>query len=809
MTGSGRGPFEGLQVLEFAAGFSGPLMGMMFADYGADVVKIEPPEGDWARGLRGFRMWNRGKRSVVADLEDPGERALVEGVIQRSDVIITNYRPGVPERLGIGWHQVAALNPRSVYCSISGFGALEGFSRVKAYEALVSAKAGKMVGLDTLSGAGRREVGDRPLYSAAPVASYAAGQLGFQGAVAALLDRDVTGRGQLVETSLLQGLMAATMRLPFRRVGGDDAERTRAKARRSLQYRGIELTFLTVQCGDGKWIQMCARQDHHFRNWMKALGLHQILDDPRFADAPLGFKCAEDLEEVEGLIRTRMRQRTQKEWMDDFIVDDVGADPFLTFDEFLASPQMTLNERIVHLKDGEVGMTTQVGPLAWLADDYPPVSVGAPPLGRDTVDMVENAMAPPSTTIGQAEEPGQRAPVHRRTSTDHGPRSAPLSGVTVVELAYFLAGPLGSTLLAEMGARVIKVEPLAGDPFRRVGVEFAQLQHGKESIAIDLKSPAGKEVLLRIVKEADIFLHNLRPGAIARLGCDYQSMRAVNPTLVYLNASSYGSRGPEAERAGFHSTPNALSGSGILQAGRGNPPVDDSYPDPCAGIAVASAMLIGLAARRRSGEGQYVETAMIATAGFVHSNNLVQYEGAPPRLAVNGDQDGLHALYRLYPCRAGWVFLAVMTEAEWGRLCHALGHGEWIEDPRFDGRAARLASDTELSQLIAEALEARSADHWEAVLEAADVGAVRADEWSLEQFLVQHGVVREESHPRLGEYWRLPSRVTFNGAEGRYGKATVLGESTVAVLEELGYQEAEIKTLCDGRVVLDDRRGPG
>ena len=105
MTGSGRGPFEGLQVLEFAAGFSGPLMGMMFADYGADVVKIEPPEGDWARGLRGFRMWNRGKRSVVADLEEPGERALVEGVIQRSDVVITNYRPGVPERLG---HRMAS-----------------------------------------------------------------------------------------------------------------------------------------------------------------------------------------------------------------------------------------------------------------------------------------------------------------------------------------------------------------------------------------------------------------------------------------------------------------------------------------------------------------------------------------------------------------------------------------------------------------------------------------------------------------------------------------------------------------------------
>ena len=323
---------------------------------------------------------------------------------------------------------------------------------------------------------------------------------------------------------------------------------------------------------------------------------------------------------------------------------------------------MVLNGRVLELEEDEVGLVKQVGPLVGLEKTPGRVVVGSRGSASTPRRSKPSWRSGRRSTAGHLQSapwgtPGQRTASSTPEASAAGRVAAgPLAGVTIVEVAYFLAGPLGSTLLAEMGARVIKVEPIEGDPFRRVGLEFAHLQHGKESVALDLKSEQGRSVLHALVKKADVFFHNFRPGAMERLGCDYASIRDVNPAMVYVNASSYGSAGPEANRAAFHSTPNALSGGGILQAGDDNPPVDDSYADPCAGIAVASAIMIGLAVARRFGIGQYLETTMLCSAGFVHSNNLVAYDGAPARLAVDGGQHGLHALYRLYPCSEGMAF---------------------------------------------------------------------------------------------------------------------------------------------------------
>ena len=241
----------------------------------------------------------------------------------------------------------------------------------------------------------------------------------------------------------------------------------------------------------------------------------------------------------------------------------------------------------------------------------------------------------------------------------------PLAGITILEAATFVAAPLGATLLAELGARVIKVEPLEGDAYRRTGLEAAHMTHGKESICVDLKTSDGRSIICALVAKSDALLHNYRPGVTERLGLDYETLRKVNPDLVYLYGASYGTNGPESHRSAFHSTPNALCGGGILQGGQGNPPVDDSYPDPCAGLGAGTALALGLLAQVRFGIGQYAETTMLCSAGWVHSNRLTKYGDGPIQPPVDSEQRGLHALYRLYACAKGWLFLAVLQEREW------------------------------------------------------------------------------------------------------------------------------------------------
>ena len=549
------GACDGLTVLDFSRGMAGAMATMVLADHGADVVKVEPPTGDFARAEPGFLMWNRGKRSVVLDLGSPADRAEALRLAQDVDVLVESFRPGVAERLGVGYAAVAAGNPRVVYCSITGFGRDDPRSQRATYEAIVAATTGRMVGLDALSGAIPNQDRAAPLYTAAPVASYGASQLALHGILAALLVRQRTGRGQRVDTSLVAGEAAFLMRQSLSRGGPD---RSGLAETPPAVHRGIVMCFLTAECGDGKFIQMCARQDHHFRNWMVVLGMEDIFDDPRYATAPLGVPTIAEVEELELRIRDRMLTRSRDEWMDLFLAADVGADPFLEPAEFLQFHQMVENGRVVELDDPVVGRVRQVGPLVNMRDTPARIVRSAPRLGADTGAVLDSAR--PAVAALPSLLPATARPT--------GPHA--LSGVTIVELAYYVAAPLGSTLLAEMGARVIKVEPLAGDPSRRTGMQNAKFLVGKESIALDLKSEEGTAILQQLIGGADALLHSFRRGVPERLGYDFETAIALNPRLVYVYGASYGSRGPWNMRPAFHSTPNALCGGGFTQAGRNN-----------------------------------------------------------------------------------------------------------------------------------------------------------------------------------------------------------------------------------------------
>jgi crotonobetainyl-CoA:carnitine CoA-transferase CaiB-like acyl-CoA transferase len=606
--------------------------------------------------------------------------------------------------------------------------------------------------------------------------------LAAAGILAALHRRARTGCGQEVSTSLVQAEAAFLMRQDLARGGSD---RRGVPGTPPAVHRGIVLSFLTAECSDGRYIQMCARQDAHFRNWMAALDMSDVLQDPRYVRAPLGIPTIADVEALEARIRERMLQRTQADWMELFSTRyDVGADPFLTPDEFLRHPQMLANDRVATADHVGLGRVTQPGPLVLLSET--PARLGALPAGQAAADR---------PTWRGAPQPAQRA------APPVGSGGGPLDGVIVLEIAYFVAGPLSATLLAELGARVIKIEPLDGDPSRRTGLQNSKFLAGKESIALDLKSASGREILERLMARADALVHNFRPGVPDRLGFGYADASRINPRLVYLYAASYGSRGPQAHRTAFHSTPNALCGGGILQAGHGNPPVDDSYCDPGSGLAAATGLLLGLAARERTGLGQYAETSMLASGAYIHSNNLVRWDGAPDAALPDRGQHGLGATYRLYRCHSGWIFVSAWRDRDFRLLAQALGRDDWLARPQLAIRAGRHAADAELSSELEQTFATRTAAEWVATLGLPDSVLTEVSAEPLEVWFERNDLLAPMDHPEFGPYWQPVGKVDFDGRAPAPAPTCSLGEHTARILGELGFSEDEVGALASEGVI--------
>jgi crotonobetainyl-CoA:carnitine CoA-transferase CaiB-like acyl-CoA transferase len=455
------------------------------------------------------------------------------------------------------------------------------------------------------------------------------------------------------------------------------------------------------------------------------------------------------------------------------------------------------------------------------------------------VGLVARLLETPGTVPASSPGPGEDAPdtTNWRPSApaaglqDGGaaaqPPRYPLEGVTVLEFATIIAAPLACALLADLGARVIKVEALDGDGLRGLdpGVTVTKTTAGKESITLNLKTGDGQEIARRLIERADILVHNYRPGVPERLGLGYEQVHAVNPGLVYVSATGYGSDGPYAMRPSTHPIAGAAVGGAYWQAGAGLPPKEISgyedireaarrltvanevNPDPSTALVIATAALLGLFAQRRQGIGQHVQTNMLGANAWANFDDFIRYEGKPPRRQVDAGLHGLHALYRLYEAADGWVFLACLFDQEWRRFCDAVGRPDLIEDARFAGEESRLAHDAELAALLCEVFRGRSAGEWESLLAAADVACVRADErtpgafWNEDPHVRQNGFVREVEHPAWGKLRRHGPTVTFSECEGRFGPGTVLDQHTDMVLAELGYTAADINRFREGGAI--------
>ena len=795
---------EGLTVLDLSRGMAGSVATMVLADAGAEVIKVEPPLGDPGRRHPAFIMWNRGKKSVVLDLKSPDGASGLQAIAEKADVAISSWSREKARAMGLNGDLLREVNPGLVTCSITGFGPVEAYSHLKGYEAIVAAKTGRFHAFDN------QIAKDGPPFAAVPCGSYGAAMYALQGIIAALHVRGRTGRGQHVETSLLQGLTAYDW----------------AWLTQQMQERGTFTPFVrgsptpqyyVAQCGDGRWLQMANSMSHLVINFVVGIGASDLLDDPRFAAMP-DIMVGEDMEELYRIWHAKMGEKPIDEWQRIFSTEvDVGSEPFLTTQQGMDHPQALHNGNIIELNDPAVGHTRQVGPLVTFTETPLEPQGPAPTLGEHTEEVLASVTTRSTKTM----------PV-----TSANPRH-PLEGVTVVELASWFAAPYGPAILADMGARVIKLEPLEGDPWRGSGPMGVRTIQGKESVAVDLKKPEGQAIAHKIIKNADVFMHNFRPGVVERLGVGYQQVREINPGLIYLYAGAYGSSGPSSHRPAFHPNAGAICGGALYQAGRGMPPPPDvpldydearqaasslfraneGNPDVTSAVSVATAMMMGLHAREQTGKGQYLETSMLCANLYVNSDDCLQYEGKPDRLLPDPELNGLHALYRSYKAKDEWVFLASVTDAEWGAFCRSVGREELLSDPRFETREQRLANDEALAREIETVFPARTALEWEHLLSAQGIGCAEVRPTPFQEFANHDGPMKDSGmwlpvqHPLFGDYWRYGPGVTFSDTDCRLGPTAFIGQHTQSILAELGYGEEEVESLRSARVVTWQSEG--
>ncbi len=793
---------SGLRVLDFTRGMHGNLVGTILADYGAEVVKIEPPSGDPYRGHPAWGFWNRGKGSRVLDLKSEDGRAAARDLVAAADVLVENFRPSAMERHGLGYEEARELNPALVYASITGFGARGPWAHLKGYEGIVSAKTGRMLEFSSLL----PERGG-PVFAAVPSAGYGALHAALQGILAALHVRRQTHRGTHVETSLLQGTTAYDMLRWFalQAAAADPLAADRLGSWGAIQHQIPRPNYLTAVTKDGVWLQFANTLPHLFMAQMNALGLTDLYSEPRFADLP-ALRDPDDSEEVWAIILERVRQKTWGEWKAIFDAErDIAIEPFFEAADAFDHPQVRHNEHII-----EIDGVEQVGPIVRQTETPATPGRGAPSLGS------ANGVDADGWT---AVEPGEPGPAP----------TAPLEGITVVDFSTFYATPFGSALLADLGARVIKVEPPEGEVSRYTAgrMLFYKTTGGKESIGVDLKTAEGQEIVHRLLRRADIVMHNFRPGVAERLGIGYERARDLNPRVVYHYGASYGDSGPYSYKPAMHPIAGALGGGAIqqmppseLHAGDAELPMDElkrkawrlmnaneGNPDVNAALGLGSSLLLGLRAAEELGVGQYQLTTMIASNLYANADGAVRGPDVPPRRQPDPELLGMGPLYRLYRAGDGaWVFLAAPFEHEWSALCAALGRDEWLADPRFASDEAREQHGEALAAALAEAFLERGADEWERELTARDVACVRADAANVAEFAGNEanrelGFTVDVSHPTFGEYWRHGPVVTLDSAPSTIRPACEPGEHTRPILAELGYSSAEIDGFKEGGIV--------
>jgi crotonobetainyl-CoA:carnitine CoA-transferase CaiB-like acyl-CoA transferase len=747
---------DGIRVIDFGQYIAGPLTGMLLADQGADVIRVDPPGGPvWQTPANA--TWNRGKRSISLDLKQPDDLEVARRLMASADVVIENFRPGVMTRLGLGAETALAANPQLIYCSLPGFASDDPRAGIRAFEGVVGAATATFRPFE-----GKTE---RPIYTAIPIPSiYAA----FQAAVSitvALNARQRSGVGQRIEVPLFDSMFPS---IGSRGMHVHDP--AKAVPARSGIWGG------NFECADGLWVQY-GSGNQNFRAFVEAAG---ITDWDR-----------EGLTDIERILHDRVlhekhlqrarelfKTRTAQEWED--LVAEAGSECAVcrTSTEWFDHPHARASNMVITVDDPVYGPMLQPGINARLSHTPGTVRRPAPQPDQHRVEILH-----------ELETRQRPTPPAEMLSTL---RTA-LDGVRVLDLCIILAGPTCGRTLAEFGADVIKID----NPNRGGYVQsHNDVNRGKRSILLDLKCAEGREIFWQLVDTADVVAQNYRAGKIEKLGLGYEQVRQRKPDIVYASLNAYGHLGPWANRPGHEQFAQATTGMQRRFGGDGRPRLQPNpVNDYGTGFMGAYAVALALLHRQRTGEGQHVDSALAYTAMTLQSPFMQRYEGKvwdEPR----GQILGSGPLHRAYQARDGWFFLGGKA-SDISRLA------------AVDGLSAVTSlHGAALEQALEQRFLANTVDYWVPRCLAAGLGAHRCildlPELMQDPWVVEHQLSATREHDDIGLVTTCGPAPRLSRTPVQIGKpAPKPGSDAYSILAEIGLEDRLESLIARGVVRVD------
>ena len=746
-------PLRHLRVVERGGGVALAYAGKLFSDFGAQVIKLEPPGGDPLRREPPLVETGTGQVSALFAWLNTNKRSVtrLDGIAE-CDVLLDGRPPA---------DRAAASPPATITAGISWFGDSGPYRDYVASDVTCRALAGIIAGTGPAEG---------PPSMLGGIAGAAVGGIAAFNAVAAAL---LSGAPRRLEVSIHEANVAVAEYQAAQGVTHPEVER-----RHGVNRFAPTCPLGVYPCREG-WLGVTIVTPAQFRGFCDMIGAPEVGQDPRFV---IGFDRLRHVAELEALFVPRLRERTAEDWFEEALRRRLPFAVVPDMARLLATP--------THRARDAFG-TVRIGAAGFEGPTLPQRLTRTPPLAGGTAPRL-------------GEHDGQALP-DRPARKPARVAALPLAGLRVVDLSMGWAGPLCTRQLADLGAEVVKVEACQYPDWWR-GVDprpaffaerqyekdlrFGVLNRNKAGITLDLSRPEGAALLKRLVREADAVVENYAREVLPKLGLDYPALAAERPDLVMVSMPAFGGSGPWRDARAYGSTLEHASGLPSVSGQADWPPTTNqlAYGDPIGGLNAAAAVLTALLHRRETGEGQHIDLAQVEcmfplVAPWILAQSATGSPG--PRL---GNRHPAMVPQGCFPCAAdGWIAISVADDAAWAGLCRAIGRADLAADPALATAEGRRAREAELEAALAGWTAGRDADAAMTALQAAGVaaGAVR---WPTalvrDPQLVARGFWQPVDRAWLGHHAQpsAPFREAGQGPFPVRRPAPLLGEDNAAVL---------------------------